>query len=61
VAATASGDSLFVLESDGAVVVASEPYDDDPRWQPVPDGSSVEANASGATVTPLTPAGRSRL
>ncbi len=60
VAATASGDSLFVLESDGAVVVASEPYDDDPRWQPVPDGSSVGANASGATVAPLTPAGRSR-
>ncbi len=59
-AATAWGDSLFVLESDKAVVVASEPYDDDPRWKPVPGGSLVGADASGATVTPLTPAGRSR-
>jgi len=54
VAATSSGDSLFVLESDGTVVVASEPYDDDPRWQPVPDGSLVGADASGTAVTPLT-------
>ncbi len=59
-AATASGDSLFVLESPQAVVVASEPYDNDPRWEPVPDGSLVGADASGATVTPLTPAGRNR-
>jgi len=60
VAATAVGDSLFVLESDGAVVVASEPYDDDPRWQPVPDGSLVGADASGTTVTPLIATGSNR-
>ncbi len=59
-AATASGDSLFVLDSGTAVVVASEPYDDDPRWEPVPDASLVGASASGVTVTPLTPAGSSR-
>ncbi len=59
-AATARGDSLFVLESDDAVTVASEPYDDDPRWCPVPAGTLVEVDASGATVTPLTLAGRSR-
>jgi len=59
-AATAWGDSLFVLDSDKGVVVASEPYDDDPRWKPVPGGSLVGADASGTTVTPLTPSGRSR-
>lgn len=40
VAATACGNSLFVLEADDAVVVASEPYDDDGRWRPVEDGTS---------------------
>jgi len=59
VAATTAGDTMFVLEADGAVVVASEPYDEDPRWSPVPDDSLVEVDVSGATVTPLTPAGRS--
>jgi glutamine amidotransferase len=54
VAATAWGDSLFVLESTGAVVVASEPYDDDARWRPVPDRSTVHGDASGVSVTPLT-------
>ena len=48
VAATACGDSLFVLDASApeggdAVVVASEPYDDDPRWQRVVEGSMVEA------------------
>ena len=46
-AATACGDSLFVLEGADSVVVASEPYDDDPggsgsrtgRWsRPGPGG-----------------------
>lgn len=59
VAATAAGDTLFTLETDGAVVVASEPYDGDARWRPVPDGSLVDVDASGATVTSLTPAGSS--
>lgn len=40
VAATACGNSLFVLEADGALVVASEPYDDDGRWRPMEDGTS---------------------
>jgi len=42
VTATASGDSLFVLEGPASVVVASEPYDDDPGWRRVPEGSMVE-------------------
>jgi glutamine amidotransferase len=54
VAATACGESLFVREDDDAVLVASEPYDDDRRWAPVPDGSLVVAHRSGATVGPLT-------
>ena len=44
VAATACRNSLFVLddrERSGAVVVASEPYDD-ARWEAVPDRSVVE-------------------
>jgi glutamine amidotransferase len=47
VAAPASGDTLFTLEADGAVVVTSEPYDGDARWRPVPDGSLVDVDVSG--------------
>ncbi len=53
VTATACGDSLFVLEGEDSVVVASEPYDDDPRWRPVPDGSMVEAGPGWVTTAPL--------
>ena len=42
VAATACGESLFVLDDGARVVVASEPFDDDPAWRPVPDGSVLE-------------------
>jgi glutamine amidotransferase len=57
VAATACGDSLFVLDEGDAVVVASEPYDDDPRWQRVPDGSMVEARVGWVSVGPMPPVG----
>jgi glutamine amidotransferase len=42
VVATACGASLFVrhLEAGGALV-ASEPHDDEPGWEPVPDGTTV--------------------
>jgi glutamine amidotransferase len=40
VAATAHGNSLFELRTADAVVVASEPFDDDPRWRRVEDGTS---------------------
>lgn len=52
-AATASGDSLFTLEGDGSLLVASEPHDDDPRWRHVPEGSLLVADALGAAITPL--------
>jgi gamma-glutamyl hercynylcysteine S-oxide hydrolase len=54
---TACGDSLFFLEGSdrlpGGVVVASEPYDDDPAWQQVPDGSVVEGYCGGVIVAPI--------
>ena len=49
-AAMSGGNSLFVLEGDGCVVVASEPYDDDPGWRPVPEGSMVEAGPERVTI-----------
>lgn len=40
---TACGDSLVVRQTPDSVVVASEPFDDEPGWEPVPDGSLVLA------------------
>ena len=47
VAATACGDSLFLREGrDGqGVVVASEPFDDEPGWREMPDGTLIEVTA----------------
>jgi gamma-glutamyl hercynylcysteine S-oxide hydrolase len=41
VAATAWGNSLFVHDHGDRLVVASEPLDDDPAWEPVADRSVV--------------------
>jgi gamma-glutamyl hercynylcysteine S-oxide hydrolase len=47
------GDELsYLLEPDG-VVVASEPWDDDPRWVDVPDRHLIEVSGEGVTVTDL--------
>jgi glutamine amidotransferase len=47
------GDELsYLVEPDG-VVVASEPWDDDPRWVDVPDRQLIEVTPAGVTVTPL--------
>ncbi|PRY17083.1 ergothioneine biosynthesis protein EgtC [Kineococcus rhizosphaerae] len=51
--ATAWGDTLSVLRTAEGVVVASEPHDDDPRWEDVPDRSLVEVDAAGVRVSPL--------
>ena len=57
ITATACGDSLSYLEGSdrlpGGVVIASEPYDNDPAWRQVPDGSVVEAYRGGVIVTPM--------
>ena len=47
------GDELsYLVEPDG-VVVASEPWDDDPRWVDVPDRHLIEVTQHGVTVTDL--------
>jgi glutamine amidotransferase len=51
--ATAWGDTLSILRRADGVVLASEPYDDAPDWDDVPDRHLVEVNAEGVLVTPL--------
>lgn len=55
--ATAWGDSLSVLCRDGALVVASEPFDDGRDWTPVPDRSLVIASDGACRINPLEVAG----
>ncbi|MEU8760249.1 ergothioneine biosynthesis protein EgtC [Streptomyces sp. NPDC048659] len=47
------GNSLSTLTGPDRVVVASEPYDDDPRWRPVPDRTVLTATRAGVALTPL--------
>jgi glutamine amidotransferase len=52
--ATTWGDTLSVLRRADGVVVASEPYDDDPAWEEVPDRHLVEVDGhTGLTLTAL--------
>lgn len=51
--ATTWGDTLSVLRRDDGVVVASEPYDDDPDWQDIPDRHLVAVSDSGVELIPL--------
>jgi glutamine amidotransferase len=56
IAATACRNSLFVFDDrqlTGAVVVASEPYDDDAGWEAVKDGSAVEFGDDKLEVRPF--------
>jgi gamma-glutamyl hercynylcysteine S-oxide hydrolase len=53
IAATAAGDSLCYCCRQEQVIVASEPFDDEPDWQKVPDGSVVEATTTGVIVSRL--------
>ncbi|MDV5149767.1 ergothioneine biosynthesis protein EgtC [Streptomyces sp. SBC-4] len=53
VTATTWGNSLWYLTGPGRVVVASEPYDDDPRWREVPEHTLVTADRDDVTLTPL--------
>jgi glutamine amidotransferase len=45
IAATALGASLCVRDLGDGAVVASEPYDDEPGWRDVPEGSLVTVRA----------------
>jgi glutamine amidotransferase len=53
--ATAWGDTLSILRRDDGVVLASEPYDDQPGWEDVPDRHLVEVTAERVTMTALNP------
>ena len=45
--------SLSVLVADDFATVASEPYDDDPRWQPVADRQLLTVRPGYLTITSL--------
>lgn len=51
--ATTWGDTLFSLHRDDGIVLASEPYDDDPSWRGIPDRHLVEVSGGQLTLTPL--------
>lgn len=51
--ATTWGDTLSMLRREDGVVLASEPYDDDPRWQDVPDRHLVDVTDAGVQLIPL--------
>ena len=51
--ATTWGDTLSVLDLDEGTVLASEPYDDDPRWTDVPDRHLVVVTPDGTTLEAL--------
>ncbi|MEU7752741.1 ergothioneine biosynthesis protein EgtC [Micromonospora sp. NPDC049101] len=51
--ASVAGHALSVRESPGAVLLASEPHDDDPGWRAVPEGHLVVATPGEVRVRPL--------
>ena len=51
--ATTWGDTLSTLVTEEGTALASEPWDDDPRWTDVPDRTLVEVTRDGLTLTPL--------
>lgn len=51
--ATTWGDTLSLLRCPDGVVLASEPFDDNPAWEDIPDRHLVEVRDRQATVTPL--------
>ncbi|TLG12143.1 ergothioneine biosynthesis protein EgtC [Nocardia cyriacigeorgica] len=51
--ATAWEHALSALVTDDYAIVASEPYDADPRWRPIPDHSLVIAAPGRLTIEPL--------
>jgi glutamine amidotransferase len=54
ITATAWGDTLWYFTEPGHhTVVASEPYDDDPNWQEVPDRTLLSATRTEVLLTPL--------
>jgi gamma-glutamyl hercynylcysteine S-oxide hydrolase len=65
--ATTWGDTLSMLRRNDGVVLASEPYDDDPDWQEIPDRHLVRVDECGGSMSPpgrlggsMSPPGRLR-
>jgi gamma-glutamyl hercynylcysteine S-oxide hydrolase len=54
VLATTWGDTLSYLVTASGVVLASEPYDDDPAWIDVPDRQFVDVTTDGVAVSAIT-------
>jgi glutamine amidotransferase len=50
--------SLCWRSTAAGVLVASEPFDDGPGWQPIPDGQLVVADRDGVQCRPLEPVAR---
>jgi gamma-glutamyl hercynylcysteine S-oxide hydrolase len=53
IVATTLTHSLSVWRGPDAVLVSSEPLDDDPAWRPVPDGRLVVATPQAVKISPL--------
>lgn len=51
--ATTWGDTLSVLRRSDGIVLASEPYDDDPAWEEIPDRHLVEVSSSRVQLVAL--------
>ena len=51
--ATTCYHSMYALVTDTFAILASEPFDDDPRWQPIPDRSIVTAKPGSLSVEDL--------
>lgn len=52
---TTWGEQMCYLEEPDGTVVASEPWDDDPRWVDVPHHHLIEVTRDAVTVIPLEP------
>ncbi len=51
--ATTWGDTLSLRRGEDGVLLASEPFDDDPAWQDVPDRHLVEVHGGDYALTPM--------
>jgi gamma-glutamyl hercynylcysteine S-oxide hydrolase len=53
--ATTWGDTLSILRRNDGVVLASEPFDDQPGWEDIPDRHLVDVTNDHVTLTALNP------
>jgi glutamine amidotransferase len=53
IVASRCGDALSSRGGAGSVLIASEPFDEDPGWHPVPDHHLIDATVDSVTATAL--------